>query len=315
MTDNKNIQERFENFISSLSIPRHIRVDIQKAVLKLVENLKKVVNPIIFPIQQNRAKIRNVIVLRGHQFGGSYDRGTYIKKASDIDIYIVYEEQSAMEGLIKAMNAKNKSSSQEYRVEILLKTLRHQLKKIRLSIRRNLEVRNPPYRHAIKTKMRYASKNIKLDLVPAIDLHEDGNLLIPNIIKNVVKVNPTKEENALKKLNNRTDGKGTKMIRLIKAWNNHWQGKIVSYILEQLEMQVFKARQIGNWDKALRTFFNESIRLINERASMPDKVYSHKSILDEYSQSYLLEVLNMLKKAKGYADKSEWDKLYGTGRI
>jgi len=315
LTNNKNIQERFENFITSLSIPRHIRIDLQKAVLKLVENLKKVVNPKIFSVQQTRSKITNVIMLRGHQFGGSYDRGTYIRKASDIDVYIVYEEQHAMERLRKAMNTKIKGSPKEYRGEILLKTLRHQLKKIRLSIRRNLIVRNPPYRHAIKTKMSYASKNIKLDLVPAIDLHEDGNLLIPNTIKNVVKVNPTKEENALKKLNNRTDGKGTKMIRLVKAWNIHWQGKIVSYILERLIMQVFKNRQIENWDKTLRTFFNESFRLIKERASMPDKVYSHKSILDEYSQSYLLEILEMLKKAKGYADKSEWHNLYGMGRI
>jgi hypothetical protein len=312
---NKNLQERFENFISSLSIPRYIRVDIQKAILRLVDNLKKVTDPKIFPIQQIRSGITRVIILSGHQFGGSYDRGTFVRNASDIDVYLVYEEQSAMEKLIKTLNAKNKSLSKEYRGEILLKTLRHQLKKIRLSIRRDLEVRNPPYRHAIKTKMRYASKNIKLDLVPAINLHEDGNLLIPNTINNIVKVNPTKEENALKKINNRNNGKGTKIIRLVKAWNTHWQGKIVSYILERLVMEVFKTRLIANWDKALRMFFNESIRLISGRASMPDKVYSHKSILDEYSTSYLLEVLNILKEAKVYADESEWDKLYGTGRI
>ena len=80
------------------------------------------------------------------------------------------------------MDAKNEGLAQEYRGEILLKTLRYQLKKIRLSIRRNLVVKNPPYRHAIKTKMRYANKSIKIDLVPAIDLHEDGNLLILNRI-------------------------------------------------------------------------------------------------------------------------------------
>ena len=48
---------------------------------------------------------------------------------------------------------------------------------------------------------------------------------------------------------------------------------------------------------------------------MPDKIYSDKSILDEYNQSYLLEVLERLKKAKGYADESKWNKLLGTGRI
>jgi len=154
-----------------------------------------------------------------------------------------------------------------------------------------------------------------LDLVPAIDLHEDGNLLIPNTIKNVIKVNPTKEENALKKLNNRTDGKGTKMIRLVKAWNNYWQGKIVSYLLVGLVMYIFKDNQISNWDKALRTFFNESIRLINERVFIPDKIYSHKSILDEYSQSYILEILKQLKKAKINADQSKWAKILGIGRI
>ncbi len=310
-----NIQERFENFISSLSIPRHIRADLQRAVLKLVENLKKVVNPIIFPIQKTRSGIRNIVVLRGHQFGGSYDRGTYIKNVSDIDVYVVYEVQPAMERLKKALYNRKKGSSQEYRGEILLKTLRHQLKNIRLSIRRRLEVRNPPYRHAIKTKIRYANKNIKIDLVPAIDLHEDGNLLIPNTSKKVIKINPTKEENALKKLNTKTDGKGTKMIRLVKAWNNHWQGKIISYVLERLVLEVFKTKPIGDWVKALRTFYIESIRLINERAFMPDKVYSHKSILDEYDQSYLSEILERLKRAKGYADKSNWRNLFGQGRI
>ncbi len=86
----KNIQERFENFISSLSIPKYIRVDLQRAVLKLVENLKKVGNPIIFPIQQTRSKNRSIMVLRGHQFGGSYDRGTFVKNVFDIDVYVVY---------------------------------------------------------------------------------------------------------------------------------------------------------------------------------------------------------------------------------
>lgn len=60
-------------------------------------------------------------------------------------------------------------------------------------------------------------------------------------------------------------------------------------------MQVFKDRKIVNWDRALRTFFIESTRLIYERVSLPDRVYSHKSILDEYSQSYLLEILEWLK--------------------
>ncbi|MHA1327188.1 MAG: nucleotidyltransferase domain-containing protein [Promethearchaeota archaeon] len=157
MPDNKNIQDKFENFISSLSIPRYIRFDILKAVLKLVKNLKKVTNPTIFPIQQIRSRIKNVIMLCGYQFGGSYDRGTYIRKASDVDIYVVYEEQPAMERLKKAMNTKNKGSAQEYRGEILLKTLQYQLKEIWLSIRRNLEVKNPPYIHAIKTKIRYVN--------------------------------------------------------------------------------------------------------------------------------------------------------------
>jgi len=118
-----------------------------------------------------------------------------------------------------------------------------------------------------------------------------------------------------KKLNNRTDGKVTKMIRPVKAWNNYWQGKIISYILERLVLEVFKNKPIGKWVKALHTFYNESIRLINESAIMPDKKYSDKSILDEYNQSYLLEVLERLKKAKGYADESKWNKLLGTRRI
>lgn len=69
--------------------------------------------------------------------------------------------------------------------------------------------------------MRYTNQVIKMDLVPAIDLHEEGTLLIPNTAKKVVKVNPTKEENAIQKINKRMNGNGTRMIRLVKAWNNH----------------------------------------------------------------------------------------------
>ena len=315
MPANNNINERFENFISSLSIPRHFRVNISRAILKVVKNLPTTTNPIIFPIQNSNKKLKNVIKLRGHQFGGSFDRGTNIRNISDVDAYVLYDELPTMEGLSKALQKLEPDSHIDYRGEVLLKTLHHQLKKIRLSVRRRLEIKHPPYTHAIKVKMRYANQVIKMDLVPAIDLHEGGNLLIPNTTKNAMKVNPTKEENALKTLNERTDGRGTKIIRLVKAWNNHSQRTFISYILERLVLEIFKNKPINDWDKALITFFTDAIKIIKQRTFMPDKVYSQASILNNFSQEQLTIMQTKLEKAKNYAENSEWEKLLGKGKV
>ncbi len=315
MPANNNINERFENFISSLSIPRHFRLNISKAILKVVKNLPTTKNQIIFPIQNSNRKLRNVIKLQGHEFGGSFDRGTNIRNISDVDAYVLYDELPTMERLSIALQKLNPDTHLDYRGEVLLKTLHHQLKKIRLSVRRKLEIKHPPYTHAIKVKMRYANQVIKMDLVPTIDLHEGGNLLIPYTTKNTMKVNPTKEENALKKINKRTDGRGTKMIRLVKAWNNHSKGKFISYILERLVLEVFKNKPIGDWDKALITFFANTIKIVKQRTFMPDKVYSHASILNNFSQERLTLMQNKLEIAKNHAQNSEWEKLFGRGKI
>ena len=315
MPANNNINERFENFISSLSIPRHFILNISRAILKVVKNLPTTKNQIIFPIQNSNKKLRNVIKLQGHEFGGSFDRGTNIRNISDVDAYVLYDELPTIERLSIALQKLKPDTHIDYRGEVLLKTLHHQLKKIRLSVRRKLDVKQPPYTHAIKVKMRYANQVIKMDLVPAIDLHEDGNLLIANTIKNTMKVNPIKEENALKTINEKTDGRGTKMIRLVKAWNNHSQRTFISYILERLVLEVFKNKPVGDWDKALITFFTDSIKIIKQRTFIPDKVYSHASILNNFSQERLTIMQNKLENAKIYAQNSEWEKLLGKGKI
>lgn len=315
MPANNNINERFENFISSLSIPRHFRLNISRAILKVVKNLPTTKNQIIFPIQNSNKKLRNVIKLQGHEFGGSFDRGTNIRNISDVDAYVLYDELPTMERLSIALQKLESDTHIDYRGEVLLKTLNNQLKKARLSVRRKLEIKHPPYTHAIKVKMRYANQVIKMDLVPAIDLHEGGNLLIPYTTKNTMKVNPTKEENALKKINKRTDGRGTKMIRLVKAWNNHSKRPFISYILERLVLEVFKNKPVDNWDKALITFFTDANKLINQRTFMADKVYSHISILKSFTQERLTIMQTKIEQAKIQAQNTEWEKLFGKGKI
>jgi len=312
---NNNINEKFENLISSLSIPRNFRLNISRAILKVVKNLPTTKNLIIFPIQNSNKKLRNVIKLQGHQFGGSFDRGTNIRNISDVDTYVLYDELPTLERLTKASQKLEPESLIDYRGEVLLKTLHHQLKKIRLSVRRKIEIKHPPYTHAIKVKMRYANQVIKMDLVPAIDLHEDGNLLIPNTIKNTMKVNPIKEENALKTINKRTDGRGTKMIRLVKAWNDHSQRTFISYILERLVLEIFKDKTVDDWDEALIIFFTNSIKIIKQKAFIPDKVYSHASILKSFSQERLTIMQTKLEEAKNHTQNSEWGKLFGMGKV
>ena len=315
MPANNNINERFENFISSLSIPRHFRLNISRAILKVVKNLPTTKNQIIFPIQNSNKKLKNVIKLQGHQFGGSFDRGTNIRNISDVDAYVLYDELPTMERLSRALQKLEPDKHIDYRGEVLLKTLHYQLKKIRLSVRRKLEIKHPPYTHAIKIKMRYANQVVKMDLVPAIDLHEEGNLLISNTIKNTMKVNPIKEENALKTINERTDGRGTKMIRLVKAWNNYSGRTFISYILERLVLEVFKNKPIDDWDKTLIIFFTNAIKIIKQKTFIPDKVYSHASILKSFSHKRLTIMQTKLEEAKNHTQNSEWGKLFGKGKV
>lgn len=86
-------------------------------------------------------------------------------------------------------------------------------------------------------------------------------------------------------------------------------------MLERLVLEIFRKKLIGDWDAALRTFYSDSVELIHQRTFLPDKVYSHKSILDEFSREELLKIRERLEKAKDYTEKSEWDKLFGMGKI
>ena len=48
---------------------------------------------------------------------------------------------------------------------------------------------------------------------------------------------------------------------------------------------------------------------------MPDKVYSHASILNSFSKEKLIIMQTKLEKAKNHALNFEWGKLFGNGKV
>ncbi|MHA1285459.1 MAG: hypothetical protein ACTSQP_23390 [Promethearchaeota archaeon] len=72
------------------------------------------------------------------------------------------------------------------------------------------------------------------------------------------------EEQGLSKINNKQNGKATKLIRLLKFWNWYWNNPVKSYLIQRLVEEIFRNRLIRNWDNALKIFFNQSLYSLNQ---------------------------------------------------
>ena len=198
--------------------------------------------------------------------------------------------------------------------EYLFTTLYLDLKTIHEKINENLVItKSLPRNHAIPIELHYQNKILKMDCIPAIEL-PDNYLLVPNGWSDQKKINLKLEEQGLKKLNKRHQGNGTKLIWLLKYWNWNWQKPIKSYVIQRLVERIFMDQEIEGWKGALRLFFRESVKFFTRYYTgdiiLKDRVYSQKSILNDYDDKIVDKFNNNLRRANNHAKKNHWGRLF-----
>ncbi len=302
---NKKIHVKLEQLINSLTIKENQKTFLRRKSNELYKDLnyasqnRKSSGPLIFTSMS-----RNLYILERFWYGGSFDRGIFIKNRFDIDIYFVYKENNIIPW---------NSSSQDLTDltgRYLFDLISTSLKKYQSIHNQNLKLlKNPPYGHAIPIRMDYKKISILFDCIPAIE-KPNGYLIIPNGMGGTKKVNPKLEGQALSKLNKKQDGKITKLILLTKYWNFNWEKPLKGYVIERLVESIFDEITVHTWDSAMKTFFYRAINILDKKKNLPDRVYTQYSVLDEYSSDELENYLEILREAGSYAQVGEWNEIF-----
>lgn len=241
-------------------------------------------------------------------YGGSFDRGVHINEGFDLDIYLIYS-------LIKGREKKHNLGVKSLSGEILFKILYDDLEAVHRNKNPNLIIPNKvQFKHAVPIELEFNNQTIYVDCIPAIELPE-GYLIAPNGWDSTKKVNLKLEEQGLSKVNKKHNGRATKLILLLKYWNWNWNYPLKSYVIQRLVEEIYLRYNINNWDKAVKFFFNQSIHIFNKYYNnelvLRDRVYTSKSILDDYHENKINNFFENLRKANQYAMKNEWKELFG----
>jgi len=312
LTANK-IHNRLERLIDFLTITKNKKTYLRKKANDVYNELKY--------ISQNQTSYWSTLyspknsyqyTLERFWYGGSFDRGLFIKNRFDIDIYFVFRKNYSpyftafnIRPWIIYSNEQNNLTGRQL-FEILYSNLKTYQSNYKIDMKL---LKEPPYGHAIPIRMDYQGISILFDSIPAIKL-PNGYLIIPNGIGGTKKVNPKLEEQALSKLNKKQNGRITKLIILIKYWNFNWGKPLKGYIIERLVEFIFDKIEVHSWDRAVKTFFNRAIYILDKEILLPDRVYNQYSILDEYSSKELSHFLKVLREAATYAQKGKWEKTF-----
>lgn len=294
----KRIHNKLDKLINSLKIKEN-----QKSFLRnntngfynKLKNISQYQKPYWSDIYLSAGSYKYTLVR--FWYDGSFDRGIFIKNRFDIDMYFVFKKDTSI-------TQNNLIGS------LLFELLYSHLKTYQYYHRMNMKVlKNPPYKRSIPIRMDYHGISILFDCIPAIEL-PNGYLVIPNGKGGIKKVNPKLEEQALSKLNKKQNGNIIKFILLIKYWNFTWGRPFKGYLIERLVESIFDIMEIDTWDRAVKTFFNRAINILDKKKLLYDRVYTQYSILDEYSSKELKSFLEALREATIYAQKGKWEVLF-----
>lgn len=297
-------QDWFEKLINGLSIKEGKETYLRHQVIYLQKQLKRVSKWPYNPPETSIQNISNNFNVIRFWYGGSFDRGIHINKEFDIDIYIIYD-----------LIDKNAVNIDLLTGEYLFTILYEDLSAIHNEINDKLELMDDlPFSHAIPIELEYTERCLKLDCIPAIELPNQF-LLVPDGWNDHKKVNLKLEENALSKVNKEHDGNATKLILLIKYWSWYWGNPVKSYVIQRFVEEVFAKRKIQGWKGALKIFFRESVDIIENyldgKLVLKDRVYTNKSILDEYERDMSIGFYQALEEAQNLAESNQWEELYG----
>ncbi len=300
------MQAWFQALVERLSITEGREQFLKQQTTHLVKRLREA-SQVNFDNPSNIIeKTSNKLKVNDIWYGGSFDLGVYIASGFDLDVYVPYVPKSPK----KKVDPKTLIGSVFF--HILEEDLRFiQEKDDRFVI--NLKDR---YSHAISMDFKHEDRNdiIYYDLNPA--MHVKGNLLCVPLGNDAIKrVSPKREEEALSKINRKTKGRATNLIRLVKFCNyeNKWNMK--SYLILRLVEDIFSNANLNQWTSALQLFFKRAPRILNsylhnQKLVLPDRVETNRSILTEIPSPQVQENVYDLQEAYEYCKQGIWNKIF-----
>ena len=239
------------------------------------EYIKNVVKKIFDKFQEVVSSCYN------YRFGGSFKRYTSIKNYFDVDVYFI-------------------GKFPEYN---LMRLFYSKLRELEFRYHPFNIARAPPYFHAIPAIF---NDDIELDCLAAIDLG-DGYYKIPEG-ERIIIINPDLDEEKLTHLNCRNNGKGTKIIRLLKKWNSINSKPFKSYQLEAMVYSIFDNQKIQALDKGLKTFFYNGIEFLRQGYQIYDDIDNHQ-ILKGLNR---IRSINLMHQSFKLIQQNKWTKVFPT---
>jgi len=230
LTSQNNLESKFESLVAQLSIPENLE-KLYRHGIHQIFTLLHGDHPHMTYYDYNPHNYG--LRLLTPFYGGSFDRHTCIQDYSDIDAYFLYKDLTPDKDL-SGEDLFNKILSQ---IDFLQQTSYYyrgytdDFPRIKL-------LRDHHLRHAVPIEVDFQRERFKLDCIPAIQLNSENDLLIPHY-EETTKVNPTKDYNALRRLNVKYNGRITKFILLIKYWNEINEHILKSYLIERLVEKIF----------------------------------------------------------------------------
>lgn len=101
----------------------------------------------------------------------------------------------------------------------------------------------------------------------------------------------------------------------MKYWNWKWDYPLKSYLIQRLVEEIFLKQSMKTWDNTIKSFLKNAInsfdQYFNGQIVLKDRVYTHKSILDDYTEKQLNDFYESLQKANNFAIRNDWTALFG----
>lgn len=225
-------------------------------------------------------------VLKHHAFGGSFDRYTQIRGISDIDVYLVvqnnhYRNLDGRKMLDDLYSMLGQFQDEDPPLPLRIK-------------------HGGPYKHAIPVQL----GPLELDLLIAQELQNvQHEYHIPEN-PSVKITRPNVDSERVKELNVKSNGMGTNLIRLLKLWN-YTQGRaFLSYQVEMLCWWIFrdKSLTLEALAKGIQDFLRESARILTTR-----EVVFEEAVLAKLNYKKALE---QIQAAREKIQREEWGTLF-----
>ncbi len=301
----KKIHNRLELLINDLSISKKEENFLKNKTGYLKNLLRKSSNKPFDSPKNTIEIISNKLHFKSFWYGGSFDRGVHINTGFDLDIYMIYTPINRKQFKVKKLSSGN----------LMNIILFYDLIYIKENLNKDLSIlSDPPFSHAIPIRFDFNNRVLYFDLIFAFELSQNY-LLVPNGMDDVKRINLKLEEQGLSKINDKQNGKATKLIRLLKFWKWYWRYPVKSYLIQRLVEKIFRNRSIRNWDDAIKIFFNQSLYFLNQylngKSILRDRVYTNKSILDDYEKNKIRYFYSIFDEANFYAQNNRWNELFG----